>query len=242
MGQQKKRKESHHTERKAALTGLGAKIDGLDVVIASLMAEQHTLKRTRGYILSTHDIATGSPNDNNASSTSALKIPMRLTYPSPFRHAKNALPRLRQEVLIRNAMDREKSSSPPGSLGLLSSDEFEASSPDRNVLRGNNDGNANGCGGDIDGKGDVRMSIEGMSSSVAENHFALSPTKIANPSTRSSAPSPVSEISAPGSSSRNGQGAHWQAKQVTKRKLQDKAAKAREVRMRRLSGTSSAVV
>jgi len=235
MGQQKKHKEPHHTERKAALTGLGAKINSLDVAIACLMAEQHILKRARDYILSTHDIAIGSPNDNNASSTSALKISMRLTYPSPCRHAKNALSRLRQEVLIRNAMEREKSSSPPESRGLLSSHEFEASFPDHNVPDSNGDSNADGCGAHIGGGGDVRPSVERISSSKPESHSAASSITPAHAISRSNTPYPTSEITPLMPSAWNGQGAHWQAKRVTKRKLQDNAAKAREVRRRKFN-------
>ena len=240
MGQQQRQKEGHHTERHAVLTGLDAKIDDLDVAIASLIAEQHTLKRARQYVLSTHAKASRSSNDNTTPANTFPKLPMRPTYPSPSFTAKKAPSRLHQEVLIRNAMERDKSSSPPGSVGLLSSDEFEVSFPNHNVLRGNNDGNVNGCCGDIDGKGDVRMSIEGMSSSAAEKHSALSPTTTADPASRSNTPSPASDTNALRPSSRNGQGAHWQAKRINKRKLQENPAKAREVRMRKLQAANSA--
>jgi len=240
MGQQQKPKECHHTERQAVLTGLDAKIDNLDVAIASLMAEQHTLKRAREYIMSTRDTLSDSSDGNISPANPAPKLPMRPTYPSPFVQGKRARSSLRQEVLIRNAMEREKSSSPPGSVGLLSSDEFEASFPDRNVLHGNNYSNAIGCGDDIGGGDDVRPAVERISSSTAENHSAPSPILPANPISRSTTPSPDSEAGATSPSARNGRGAHWQAKRETKRKRQDNAAKAREVRMRKLAKSSAA--
>ncbi|KAI4705115.1 hypothetical protein J4E89_009409 [Alternaria sp. Ai002NY15] len=235
MGQQQKECESHHNERQAVLSDLDVKIDSLDIAIASLMAEQHTLKRVREYVLSAHDKAPITPNGNNAPPHLAHKLPMRPTYPSPFHPARKARSCLRQEVLIRNAMDREKSSSPPGSVGLLSSDEFEASFPEHDAPSGNDDSNADGCGGDIHTRGDVRPSVEGKSSSTAENHSAPSSVTTANAISRSNTPSPDSEAGASNPSTRNGQGAHWQTKRVAKRKLQENAAKAREVRRRKLA-------
>ncbi|KAI4613918.1 hypothetical protein J4E80_006606 [Alternaria sp. BMP 0032] len=234
MGQQQEQKENQRTERQDVLSGLDVKIGGLDVAIASLMAEQHTLKRAREYVLSTPDATSKSSGGNATSAYPGLKVPMRPTYPLPFHQARKAQSCLRQEVLIRDAMEREKSSSPPGSVGLLSSAEFESSFPAHNLPNGNEESDCSGSGADFGGKDDVRPSIERISSSTAGNHSVLSPTTTATPASRSSAPSPVSKTSAPGSKSRNGQGAHWQAKRVTKRKLQENAAKARAARMRKL--------
>ena len=242
MGQRQKQNETHHTERQAVLSGLDAKIDDLDVAIARTVAEQHTLKRAREYVLSTHDKASGTSNDNTAPANPSLKLPLRPTYPSRSFTAKKARSCLRQEVLIRNAMDREKSSSPPGSVGLLSSDEFEASFPNRDVSSGNDNSNAGGCGGDNGVGDDVRPSIERMSSSTAKNHSTLSFVTTANAISRSNTPSPVSETSASRPSARIGQGSHWHAKRVTKRKLQENAAKARAMRKRKLTEANPAAV
>ena len=240
MGRQQKQNETHHTERQAVLSGLDAKIDGFDVAIAGLIAEKHALERARKYIVATHDATAGGSHDNTALTDPSLKLHMRPTYPSLFHQARKARSCLRQDVLIRNAMDREKSSSPPGSVGLLSSDEFEASFPNHNMPSGNDDGNGGGRGADNGVGDDVRPSVERMSSSTAENYSARSPTTTSNALSRSTTPSPFIEIRALSTPSRNGQGAHWQAKRVTKRKLQENAAKAREVRRRRLNEATSA--
>jgi len=233
MGQQQKQSETHHTERQAVLSGLEAKIDGLDVAIGSLMTEQQTLKRARDYVLTTHDVATDGQDVNDSPANTGPKLLMRPTNPSPILQRRKAPSCLRQEVLIRNAIDREKSSSPPGSVGLLSSDEFEASFPDHNVHGGNKDGNRIGSGADNGVGDDVRPSVERISSSTVENHSASSPIITANPISRSNTPSPDSEAGASKPSARNRQGSHWQAKRVAKRKLQENAAKAREVRRRK---------
>ena len=233
MGQQQKHEETHHTERNAVLSGLDAKIDDLDITIASLMAEQHTLKRAREYVLSTHKTASDISDDTNAPANRASKLSKGPTYPRPSLTTMKARSSLRQEVLIRNAMEREKSSSPPGSVGLLSSDEFEASFPDHNVHGGNKDSKYIGGGADNGVGDDVRPSVERISSSTVENHSASSPIITANPISRSNTPSPDSEAGASKPSARNRQGSHWQAKRVAKRKLQENAAKAREVRRRK---------
>ena len=240
MGQQQKQTETHNNERQTVLAGLDAKINGLDVAIASLMAEQHTMKRIRAYVLSTRDKATDKADGNIAPADSVSKLAMKPTYPSSFIRRRKAPSCLRQEVLIRNAMDREKSSSPPGSVGLLSSDDFEASFPDNTVPSDNDNNNADGCGADNGVGDDVRPSVERISSSTAENHSAPSPILPANPISRSSTASPDSEPSASKPSARNVRGSHWQAKRVTKRKLQENAAKAREVRRRKLKADSTA--
>ena len=234
MGQQQKHEETHHTERNAVLSGLDAKIDDLDITIASLMAEQHTLKRAREYVLSTHKTASDISDDTNAPANRASKLSKGPTYPRPSLTTKKARSSLRQEVLIRNAMEREKSSSPPGSVGLLSSDEFEASFPDHNVHGGNKDSKYIGGGADNGVGDDVRPSVERMSSLTPENHSAHLSITTTNAFSRSSTPSPDSETIALDPPARHGQGAHWQAKRVTKRKRQENAAKARAARRKRM--------
>ncbi|KAI4931128.1 hypothetical protein J4E85_003717 [Alternaria conjuncta] len=234
MRQQQKQNETHHTERQVVLSDLNAKIDGLDVAIASLMAEQQTLKKVRAYILSTYDKATDASNHTTTPANSASKSFKGPTYPRHSLTMKKARSSLRQEVLIRNAMEREKSSSPPGSVGLLSSDEFEASFPNHEVPSGHDNSNADGCGGDIDARRDVRPSVEGISSSTAENHSAPFSITTAKEATRSTTPSPDSEMTTLDPPARNGKGVHWHAKRVIKRKLQANAAKARVARMRKL--------
>lgn len=242
MGQQQKQNETHHTERRAVLSGLDAKINGFDVAIAGLMAEQHTLNRTRQYVLSTHDTASGCSGDHNAPAHLAHKLSMRPTYPLLSHQSRKTPSCLRQEVLIRNAMEREKSSSPPDSRGLLSSAEFEAAFGPHNMPSGNNENDDGGPGTDNGGGDDVMLSIERTSSSVAENHSAPSSATTVNAISRSNTPSPVSETSALDPSSCNSQGAHWQAERAAKRKLQENAAKAREVRRKKMKEAKSSAV
>ncbi|KAH6865306.1 hypothetical protein BKA58DRAFT_463049 [Alternaria rosae] len=240
-GQQQTQNETDHTERQAVPSGLDAKINGFDVAIAGLMAEQHTLNRTRQYVLSTRDTASGSSGDDNAPAHLAHKLPMRPTCPSRSFLARKVQSSLRQEVLIRNAMEREKSSSLLNSKGLLTSAEFEAAFRPHNLPSGNNESDDGGPGTD-NGGDDARLSTEHTSSSVAENHSAPLSATTVNAIPRSTAPSPASGTGAFEPSARIGQGAHWQVKRVTKRKLQGNAAKARSARMRRLNEANSATV
>jgi hypothetical protein len=126
MGQQHVQNENFNTERQAVLTGLNAQIEGLDMKIADLMAEHHILERAREHILSVCDAAPNSSDDDPAQADSGHTQHLKPTYPPPSYPARKAPSCLCQEVLIRNAWERENNLSPPGSAGLISSNEFEA--------------------------------------------------------------------------------------------------------------------
>jgi hypothetical protein len=224
--------ETHHAERQAMLSGLDAEIDRLDSTITSPVAERKTLERARRYILSRNNTTTSGTEDDIAQTASAPNPHMKPTYPSPSLPARKAPSGLRQQVLIRNAMERGNSLSPPCSAGLLSSDEFETAFRDDSF---NSSGNGEG------GNQNIKTSVEYAPCSAAENHSASSSTTTTTTTETVSHDKtlPVSETTPLDPPMRSGQGAHRQAKRATKRRLQDNAAKARDARRRKLDEANS---
>jgi hypothetical protein len=152
----------------------------------------------------------------------------------PFLPAKKAPSSLRQQAIVRNALERDKSPTPPAGSGLLSSDEFEVAFGDG---RDDDDDGKGGGNGNNDRNGDVRMFVDEETTTTTNTRSTRSMTTASDSSSRNV--SPASETS---NSSGNGQEVHWEAKRATKRKLQENALKAREARRRKLDETGRGTV
>jgi hypothetical protein len=210
---------SSDLDRKAVLISLDTQISHLDTKIAALVSSKNVLEQARDYILS---ISTNNLQYTNGITVPASGPSMAL---SLFLPTKKTLSSLRRQAMIRNALGRDKSPTLPNDSGLLSSDGFEAAFGNGEEME---DGNENG-GGKTDNNGDVRTSVEEETTTAISTRSTRS-TTTASASTSHNA-SPASDTC---TSSTDGQGAHWEAKRATKRKLQNNAAKAREARRRKL--------
>jgi hypothetical protein len=210
MGQRQLPYQPPSPEQHTILAGLNAQISNLDTQIAALLSSKNVLEQAHDYILST---STNNAQHTNGLASPSSGSPMAQQYSLPFVPTKKSPSSLRQQAIIRNALEKDRSPTPQAGSGLLSSDEFEA------AFGGGEDERD----GRVDGNGDVRMSVEEESTTTT--------TRSTRSMTSTSAESPASETD---TSSGNGQGAHWEAKRATKRKLQENAAKAREARRRKL--------
>jgi hypothetical protein len=231
MGQRQKQPRSSDAEIKQVLVGLDTQISHLDTQIAAFVSSKNDLEQARDYILS---LPTNNPQHTNGSAGPSSGLPMAQQSSLPFLPAKKAPSSLRQQAMIRNALERDKSPTPPAGSVLLSSDEFEAAFGDG---RGDVDDGKGGGNGINDRNGDVRMSVEEETTTTTNTRFTRSMTTVSDSSSRN-----VSPASETNTSSANGQGAHWEAKRATKRKLQENASKAREARRRKLGETGRGTV
>jgi hypothetical protein len=214
---------SSDPDRKPVLTNLDTQISHLATKISALISFKNILEQARDCILS---ISTNNLQHTNGLVGLASSPSMAS---SPFLPTKKMPSSLRRQAMIRNALERDKSPTPPAGSGLLSSDEFEAAFGDGVEMEYEN-GNGIG-GGKTDSSGDVRMSVEEETTTTTSSRSTRSTTTVSVSSSCNASPARNT-----GFSSTNGQGAYWEAKRATKRKLQDNVAKAREARRRKLDG------
>ncbi|KAG9185971.1 hypothetical protein G6011_02527 [Alternaria panax] len=237
MSRRQNRNKGYDAERQALLSDLDEQMDLFDTKFESLIAEYKVLERARNYIVSADRMVADNSDESSSQERQPSKLPMKPTHRTSSSIAKKAPSSLRQQVLIRNAKERDQSPSSPESAGLLSSDEFEAAFKGENIDENNEGGSHEVYVGSIDGgKQDVRMSSGPTSTSATEVLSAPASTPTANPSSQVDDLPPTSGVDILAlPTPRSSQGGYWHGKRVRKCKLQQNAAKAREAKRRKLA-------
>jgi len=182
--------DGSHTARHTILADLSAQILKLEARIAELTHDKQVLEQARAYILS-----------SNSASQSGFHTPHPNSRVTPGSSSSRASSNLRQQAIVRSALECNGSPSPSGTSGLLASEDFEEA---------------------FAGDTEVLMSVEDqrVPARIDSNNASVS---VAASSTASTKDASITSSPAIG-------------KRAKKRKRQENAAKAREVRRRKLDG------
>ena len=107
--------KDYPTTEDAVLANINTQIRSLDAQIAELTTHRHCLEQARDYIL--HNTNTAKSNFLLQRTRAYLTPPASISKPpSSVRH----------KAMVRSALGRDDSPSPPAAPGLLASDDFEA--------------------------------------------------------------------------------------------------------------------
>jgi hypothetical protein len=176
------------TEHSSILTNLDTLLHEINTKIARLKTQKEALEQARNYIRASPTVRSMAhhPSARRPSST------------------------LRRQAILRNALEQEKSPSPPESRGLLASEDFEAA---------------------FEREGDVVVSVE-------QNQYASIPETVAPVSSAIPDQETASMKLVVDSAESTMSNEPVCGKCVIKRKRQANAAKARDARKRKLDEAS----